>query len=92
LDEIHLDMLYDIRKNVPLFSAVHEYFRTHRPPTLIVTGANDQIFPGESMKSYLNDLPDAELHFLNTGHLALEDHCEEIASLMRDFLGRTISL
>jgi pimeloyl-ACP methyl ester carboxylesterase len=32
LDEIHLDMLYDIRKNVPLFSAVHEYFRTHRPP------------------------------------------------------------
>jgi pimeloyl-ACP methyl ester carboxylesterase len=60
------------------------------PPTLIVTGANDEIFPGDSMKSYLNDLPDAELHLLDTGHLALEDHCEEIASLMVEFLSRTI--
>jgi pimeloyl-ACP methyl ester carboxylesterase len=90
LDEIHLDMLYDIRKNVPLFKEVHEYFRSHRPPTLIVTGANDQIFPGDSMKNYLNDLPDAELHLLDTGHCALEDHCEEIASLMHDFLGRKL--
>jgi pimeloyl-ACP methyl ester carboxylesterase len=91
LDEIHLDMLYDIRKNVPLFKAVHEYFRSYRPPTLIVTGANDEIFPGDSMKSYLADLPDAELHLLDTGHFALEDHCDEIASLMRDFLGRTVN-
>ena len=90
LDEIHLDMLYDIRKNVPIFKAVHEYFRSQRPPTLIVTGANDQIFPGEIMKNYLGDLPDAELHLLDTGHFALEDHCDEIASLMRSFLGRTL--
>ncbi|WP_263358623.1 alpha/beta fold hydrolase [Acidicapsa ligni] len=90
LDEIHLDMLYDIRSNGPVFKAAQEYFRTHRPPTLIVTGANDVVFSGEYMKRYLADLPGAEFHLLDTGHFALEDHCDEIASLMRDFLERTV--
>jgi pimeloyl-ACP methyl ester carboxylesterase len=90
LDEIHLDMLHDIPSNVPVFKAAQEYFRTHRPPTLIATGANDVVFSGEYMKKYLADLPDAEFHLLDSGHFALEDHCDEIASLMRDFLGRTI--
>ncbi|GES46488.1 hypothetical protein RsS62_57400 [Rhizobium dioscoreae] len=35
-------------------------------------------------------LPEAEIRLFDTGHLALEEHLNEIALLTRDFLGRTI--
>jgi pimeloyl-ACP methyl ester carboxylesterase len=90
LDEIHLDMLNDIRNNVTIFAAARDYLRQNQPPALIVTGANDEIFPGDNMKRYLGDLPKAEWHPLNSGHFALEDKYDEIASVMHDFLDRTI--
>jgi hypothetical protein len=43
------------------------------------------------MRHYLDDLPDAEFHALDTGHFALEDKGDEIAALMRDFLERALS-
>jgi pimeloyl-ACP methyl ester carboxylesterase len=92
LDEVSLDMLYDIRNNVPVFAAARQYFRERQPPTLIVSGANDEIFPGDNQKQYLRDLPKAELRLLDTGHFALEDKCSEIAALMHDFLDRTAAI
>jgi pimeloyl-ACP methyl ester carboxylesterase len=88
--EISLDLLYDIRNNRPIFQAARAYFREQQPPALIVSGANDEIFPGENQKQYLSDLPHAELHLLDSGHFALEDKAPEIAVLMRDFLGRVL--
>ncbi|EKU83178.1 alpha/beta fold hydrolase [Massilia timonae] len=44
----------------------------------------------EGAAPYLRDLPKAELHPLDTGHFALEEDGEQIARLMRDFLGRTV--
>jgi pimeloyl-ACP methyl ester carboxylesterase len=85
---ISLDMLYDIRNNRPVFEAAHAYFREQQPPTLIVSGKNDEIFPEENQKLYLGDLPHAELHLVESGHFALEDKAPEIAALIRDFLGR----
>jgi pimeloyl-ACP methyl ester carboxylesterase len=89
VDEIMLDLLYDIRNQAPLFEAVQELLRDRRPPTLVATGANDEIFPEEVVRQILTDLPDAEYHALQTGHFALEDKAAEIAALMRDFLART---
>ena len=44
-------------------------------------GKNDDvIFPADGARPYLRDLPDAELHLLDTGHFALEDKGDEIAS------------
>jgi len=40
------------------------------------------------MSPFLDDLPDAELHFLDGGHWLLETHLDEVVALMRDFLGR----
>ena len=40
--------------------------------------------------AYLRDLPQAELHLLDTGHFALEDKGTEIAQLMLDFLNRKL--
>ena len=45
--EIQLDLFYDYRTNLPLYPAVQAYFRKHQPPTLIVWGKNDNIFPAD---------------------------------------------
>lgn len=57
---------------------------------LIVWGKNDNIFPAEGARSYLGDLPRAELHLLDTGHFALEDKGDEIARLILDFFDRKL--
>lgn len=41
-------------------------------------------------EAYLNDLPDAELNLLHTGHFAPEEDGDLIAERIRDFLGRHI--
>lgn len=84
--EIQLDMLYDYRTNVPLYPQFQEFFRKYQPPTLIVWGKNDFIFPPEGAAPYKRDLPNVETHLLDTGHFALETHCEEIASRIEHFL------
>jgi pimeloyl-ACP methyl ester carboxylesterase len=88
--QIQLDLFYDYRTNVELYPRFQQFFRDRRPPTLIVWGKNDEIFPASGARAYLTDLPDAELHLLDTGHFALEDQGEEIAALMLDFLGRRL--
>jgi pimeloyl-ACP methyl ester carboxylesterase len=90
IDEIMLDLFKDYGSNVELYPQFQTFFRARRPPTLIVWGKNDVIFPAEGAEPYLRDLPDAELHLLDTGHFALEDKGPEIADLMLDFLGRKL--
>jgi pimeloyl-ACP methyl ester carboxylesterase len=85
--EIQLDLFYDYRTNVPLYPSWHEYFAQRRPPMLITWGANDEIFVAAGAAPYKDHLPHAEIHMLDTGHFALEDHGAHIAMLMRDFLG-----
>jgi pimeloyl-ACP methyl ester carboxylesterase len=85
--EIQLDLFYDYRTNVPLYPSWHQYFSERRPPMLITWGANDEIFVAAGAAPYKEHLPDAEIHMLDTGHFALEDHGAHIAMLMRDFLG-----
>lgn len=90
--EIMLALLYDYRTNLSYYAKWHEYFRKHRPPMLIVWGKNDIIFPTPGAHAYLRDLPQAELHLLDTGHFALEDKGAEIAQLMLDFLNRKVRI
>ncbi len=89
-NEIQLDLFYDYRTNVPLYAAWQRYFRESQPNTLIVWGKNDYIFPIEGAYPYLKDLPNAELHVLDTGHFALEEDGDYIAKTVRDFLSRHV--
>ncbi len=89
--EIQLDMLYDYRTNLPLYPAVQAYFRKNRPPTIIVWGKNDKIFPADGAHPYKRDLPEVEFHLFDTGHFALEDKGNEIVPLIRDFLERKVA-
>ena len=87
-EEIQLDLILSYRTNVALYPQFQTYFRTHRPPLLAVWGRNDPFFLPPGAEAYRRDLPEAEIHFLDTGHFALETHAPEIALLMRDFLTR----
>jgi len=63
-----------------------EYFRGRQPRMLILWGKNDPFFTVEGAKAYHKDLPNAELHLIDTGHFALEDSCGFIAERIRQFL------
>jgi pimeloyl-ACP methyl ester carboxylesterase len=84
--EIQMDLFYDYRTNVPLYPQFQAFFRKYQPPTLIVWGKNDFIFPPEGAAPYQRDLQNVETHLLDTGHFALETHGEEIASRIEEFL------
>jgi len=86
--DIQMDLFYDYRTNVPLYPEFQKFFRKNQPPTLIVWGKNDFIFPPEGAPPYSRDLKNLETHLLDTGHFALETHGEEIASLIETFLNK----
>ena len=90
-DEIQLDLFLSYGSNPPLYPRWQEYFRTFQPPTLIVWGKNDPIFPAAGAEPYKRDLKTVEYHLLDTGHFALEEEGDTIARLMRDFLGRHVA-
>ena len=87
-DEVQLDLLGDYKSNVALYPTFQQYFRTHQPPLLAVWGKNDPFFLPAGAEAFKRDLPKAEVHFLDTGHFALETHAETIATAIRNFLGR----
>ena len=89
-DQVMLDLLYDYQSNVELYPRWHEYLRANQPPALLPWGANDTFFPPEGARAYLDDLPDAELHLLDTGHFATATHNDEIARLIRVFLDQHV--
>ena len=88
---IQLALFYDYQNNVPHYPAWQAYFRKHQPPTLIVWGKNDFIFPAEGAHPYKRDLKNLEFHLLDTGHFALEEEGDQIASLIRNFLNVQIA-
>ncbi|MGL5941416.1 MAG: alpha/beta fold hydrolase [Waterburya sp.] len=85
-EEIQLALFYSYGTNPPLYPQWQEYFRKHQPPTLIVWGKNDYIFPAEGAYPYQRDLKDVELHLLDTGHFALEEDGGAIATHIRNFM------
>jgi pimeloyl-ACP methyl ester carboxylesterase len=89
--EVQLDLFLDYRTNVELYPVFHDYFRKFQPPTLIVWGKNDVIFPVEGALAFKRDLPHAEIHLLNTGHFALETDGPRIARLIQKFLAKHAS-
>jgi pimeloyl-ACP methyl ester carboxylesterase len=85
-DEIQLALFYSYGTNPPLYPQWQEYFRKYQPPTLIVWGQNDYIFPAEGAYPYKRDLKDIEFHLLDTGHFALEEEGDAIADHIRHFM------
>ncbi|MBD8685744.1 MULTISPECIES: alpha/beta fold hydrolase [unclassified Rhizobium] len=85
-EDIQLDLILDYRTNLERYPEFQAYFREHQPPLLAVWGRHDPAFIPAGALAYKRDLPNAEIHLLDTGHFALETHCEEIAQIIKSFL------
>lgn len=86
--QIQLDLFYDYRTNLPLYPKFQEYFRKSQVPLIAFWGKNDEIFVPPGALAFKRDLPDAEIHLLDTGHFAVETKTEEIAKLILEFLAK----
>jgi pimeloyl-ACP methyl ester carboxylesterase len=80
-----MDLFYDYRTNVALYPKWQKFLQERQPKSLIFWGQNDIFFTREGGESYLKDLPDAEMHRLDSGHFAVEDCLDEIASNIHRF-------
>jgi pimeloyl-ACP methyl ester carboxylesterase len=88
IDEIQLDLFLDYASNVALYPKFQEYFRIRQPPLLAVWGKNDPFFLPAGAEAFRRDNANAEVHFYDTGHFALETHAQEISAAIRAFLGK----
>ena len=61
---------------------------TVRAPTLVLTGDDDQIIPGESSALLAERIPNAELRTIRgTGHLFFIERPDETIEVLAGFLG-----
>ena len=88
---LNLDLFYDYRTNVPLYPAWQTFLRERQPETLIFWGQDDIFFTREGGDAYLADLPSAELHRLEAGHFAVEEHLDYIAMHIRRFYSANVA-
>jgi pimeloyl-ACP methyl ester carboxylesterase len=82
---VQMELFYDYRTNVGLYPQWQKFLRDRQPPTIIFWGQNDIFFTPEGGDAYLRDLPDAEMHHLDSGHFAVEDYLERIVTNIRRF-------
>lgn len=88
---LHLDLFYDYRTNIPLYPKWQAFLRERQPGTLIFWGQNDMFFTPAGGDAYLADLPQAEMHRLDAGHFATEDHLDYIATHVRRFYSDVVA-
>jgi pimeloyl-ACP methyl ester carboxylesterase len=88
--EIQVDLFYDYRNNVKQYPQWHEALRSSKVPVLCVWGKNDPIFLPAGAEAFKRDVPDAEIHFVDSGHFALEDQSRAIANYILAFLPKHV--
>jgi pimeloyl-ACP methyl ester carboxylesterase len=90
-DEVQLKLFRDYATNPPLYPALHQYLRDSQVPVLAVWGEQDPIFGPDGARAFARDT-EAEVHLLDGGHFLLESAGDEVAALIRDFLGRKLDV
>lgn len=86
--DIQTDLFYSYQTNVTRYPAWQAWLRQHQPPTLVLWGKYDPSFQVAEVAAYQRDLPEAEVHVLDAGHFALYEKPDEMAALIKQFLGR----
>lgn len=84
---IQSDLFYDYRTNVASYPAWQRWLRDRRPRLLVIWGRHDPSFDIAEPEAYRRDLPEAQIHVLDAGHFALDTAADEIAALVRGFVG-----
>ncbi|MEU8157113.1 alpha/beta hydrolase [Micromonospora sp. NPDC048986] len=91
-DDVQLSLFRDYATNPPLYPRLHEYLRSSGVPVLAVWGRGDEIFGPAGARAFATDASDAEIHLLDGGHFLLESAGDAVATIIRDFLGRRLSV
>jgi pimeloyl-ACP methyl ester carboxylesterase len=89
--DIQVELFYDYRKNVALYPEWHAALKKAQPPLLAVWGGGDVIFIPAGAEAFRRDVLNAEIHFVDSGHFALEEESEAIAGYVLDFLAKHVS-
>jgi pimeloyl-ACP methyl ester carboxylesterase len=85
--DIQSDLFYDYRTNVDAYPGWQSWMRKTRPRLLVIWGKHDRSFDLSEPDAYRRDVPTARVHILDAGHFALDTAADEIAALVRDFMG-----
>jgi pimeloyl-ACP methyl ester carboxylesterase len=85
--QIQSDLFYDYRTNVDAYPKWQAWMREKQPRLLVIWGKHDLSFDLGEPERYRKDLPNSEVYVLDAGHFALDTKADEIAALVRGFIG-----
>jgi pimeloyl-ACP methyl ester carboxylesterase len=85
--EIQSDLFYDYRTNVDAYPKWQAWMRENQPRLLVIWGKYDLSFELSEPEAYRRDVPNAQVHVLEAGHFALDTAADDIAELIRSFVG-----
>jgi pimeloyl-ACP methyl ester carboxylesterase len=85
--EIQSDLFYDYRTNVEAYPKWQAWMRETQPRLLVIWGKYELSFDASEPEAYRRDVPKAEVHIVDGGHFALDTAADEIAGLVRGFVG-----
>lgn len=85
--DIQTDLFYDYRTNVESYPKWQAWMRETQPRLLVLWGKYDPSFELSEPQAYCRDVPKAQVHILDGGHFALDTAADEIATLIRGFVG-----
>ena len=84
--DMQFELNCDLKSHIEMFPVFQQYFRAYQPPALVIWGKHDVFFDVKEASCYKRDLPDAQVHILDGGHMALETNLDEVARLMSHFI------
>ncbi len=85
--DYQVDLLENYKTNIALYPTWQAAFRQHKPKTLIVWGKHDPFFIPPGARAYLNDLPEAKLVWLDSGHFVLDENAPQVAAEIKAAFG-----
>ena len=85
--EIQSDLFYDYRTNVDSYPKWQAWMREKQPRLLVIWGKYESSFDPSEPEAYRRDVTKAEIHIVDGGHFALDTAADEIAALVRAFMG-----
>jgi pimeloyl-ACP methyl ester carboxylesterase len=86
--DIQTDLFYDYQNNVKSYPVWQKWLREHQPRLLVIWGSYDSSFTVAGAEGYRHDVTNAEIHFLEAGHFALDEKAAEVISLTDSFMTR----
>lgn len=85
--EIQSDLFYDYRTNLDAYPKWQAWMREKQPRLLVIWGKYELSFDSGEPERYRRDVANAEVHIVDGGHFALDTAADEIAALVREFVG-----